>query len=78
MGLGKARTLTLFFHSTPYFYEGYFHRVPLACARLGKARTLTLLFHSTPYFYEGYFCRVPLACALAEGVGVCTWAKLAL
>jgi len=29
---GKAHTHTLIFHSTPYFYEGYFCRVPPACA----------------------------------------------
>ncbi len=68
--LGKVGTLTLFFQSTHYFYEGYFRRVPPACAygggggsvRLGKARTLTLFFESTHYFYEWYFRRVPLAC----------------
>ena len=52
----------LFFQSTPYFYEGYFSRVLLACVRLGKGQTLMLFFQSTPYLYEGYFRRVLLAC----------------
>jgi hypothetical protein len=68
--LGKARTLTLFFQSTPYFYEGVLSQGPSSVrtvggdrrVRLGKAHTLTLFFQSTPYFYEGYFCRVLLAC----------------